>query len=140
MMLTGASTGHPHWQSRAVSLLAECGFTGVVLDPFVPNDTELPWRTGWLDRAEAMADVLLSWRPLGPWPVVRAHRAYLADRLRPPVVVGCPPAVGWQEATRRCLAMDVPGLTVHSPLAATVEEAVARSAARTRRRRCPAAN
>ncbi|WP_030459006.1 hypothetical protein [Kitasatospora sp. NRRL B-11411] len=135
-MLAGSATGRPHWQNRAVSLLTECGFTGVVLDPYVQGDIELPWRTGWLDQAETMADVLLCWRPLGPWPVLRAHRAYLANRLRPPIVVGCPPAVGWQQVTRRDLAMQVPGLTVHSTLAATVEEAVARLTARTSRRRC----
>ncbi|WP_329486668.1 hypothetical protein OG618_08365 [Kitasatospora sp. NBC_01246] len=134
VLLTGASTGRPRWQTRAVRLLAECGYTGTVLDPYVPGDTELPWRNGWLDRAEARADVLLAWRPLGPWPVVKAHRTYLANRLRPPIVVGCPPFPAWQAATRRCLARDFPSLPVHSTLDTTVETTVARIAARTRRR------
>ncbi|MFE2726330.1 hypothetical protein [Kitasatospora sp. NPDC059327] len=106
--------------------------TGTVLDPFVPGDTELAWRTGWLERAESCADVLLAWRPLGPWPVVRAHRAHTADRLRAPIVVGCPPLPAWQQATRRCLAADIPSLPVHSTLGTTVENALARLRARTR--------
>ncbi|WP_162870022.1 LuxR C-terminal-related transcriptional regulator [Kitasatospora cineracea] len=135
VLLAGAVTGQPNWQHRAVRLLAECGFTGTVLDPYVPGDTELPWRTGWLNRAEGVADVLLAWRPLGPWAVARAHRAYLADRLRPPVVVGCPPNVEWQVATRHCLAVDVPTLIVHSTLASTAEAAITRVNSRTRRSR-----
>ncbi|MFJ6382754.1 hypothetical protein ACIQI7_22475 [Kitasatospora sp. NPDC092039] len=121
ILLVGSATGRPHWQRHAFRLLADNGFAGTVLDPYVPGDTELPWRTGWLARAEEAADVLLCWRPLGPWPVTRAHRTHVVDRRRPAIVVGCPADAGWQEATRRCLAADVPDLPVHSTLHATVE-------------------
>ncbi|MFD5434733.1 hypothetical protein ACFWJ4_21580 [Kitasatospora sp. NPDC127067] len=137
ILLAGLTTGRPCWQHQAARLLAECGFRRTALDPLVLDDPYAAWRNGWLDRAETYADLILAWLPLGPWPILRAHRSYHADPLRPPVVVGCAPALGWQVRTRRAIEQRESGLVVHRTLDATVNAAATRLAARTLQSRRP---
>ncbi|GLW74717.1 hypothetical protein Kpho02_70140 [Kitasatospora phosalacinea] len=132
--LAGRAVDGDEWREQAATLLATSGYDGTVLDPFPRHPAAGTGRfaawapLGWQSTTIRCADVVLFWEPAGPITVADLYsRQVLSGRGS--LVVGWGPDTAWRSGMPGRLHHELPWLTVHTTLAATVAAALQQLAA-----------